>query len=136
MRCRIAGVLALLVLASALTSCGDDSSDDERLSPQEQASVASAQATVRDHCRIAARYAAGRRGPPTRRELARAQRAIDVLAALAMEKPRAPAAGGTAPRDVLVNVAEDLEGSNCSPPLLARVEQALAALPPPAPDGE
>ena len=55
---------------------------------------------------------------------------LDQLAALAAEQARRrPGPTGTSPRLALGDIAENLEGTNCDSRLVARIDEALAAIP-------
>jgi hypothetical protein len=75
-------------------------------------------------------YLARKRGAPTQRETGRAYEAVDRLAVIARAKPAAthPQSGRTV-RELLGDVAEDLEGSNCAQNVVQRIDQARATLP-------
>jgi hypothetical protein len=122
-------ILSLTLAALGLVACGN-SDEAERLSDAEQAAVVRAQLEIHSYCRAVGLYLTRRRGPPTQAETQRVYEEVDRLAALARQKPGAQARNGATLRTLLGDIAEDLEGSNCSPPLEQRVEQALATLPP------
>ena len=132
----------------ALAGCGDDERSGsgassvgtsnggtsprkpERLSAAEQSDVREAQVEIRSYCHELTLYLARRRGAPTGRETERAYAAVDRLAEIARDKPAAAqGAGGRTVRDLLGDIAEDLEGSNCASNVEQRIEKALAALP-------
>jgi hypothetical protein len=127
----------LLSLVLPLTGCGDDSSSSavsakrpEPLPPGEQATVREARAEIQSYCRQLTLYLARRRGPPTEDETGRAYNAVDRLAEIARAKPSAPQGPtGETVRDLLGDIAEDLEGSNCAANVVRRIDQALASLP-------
>lgn len=123
----------LAVAATMLGGCGDDDSSParpERLSAREQSTVRGAQFQIRSYCRQVALYLARRRDAPTQAETGRAYDAVDRLAVIAHDKPAAalPLVGRTV-RELLGDIAEDLEGSNCADNVVRRIDQALATLP-------
>jgi hypothetical protein len=123
----------LAVAATMLGGCGGDESSTqkpEQLSASEQSAVREAQTEIRSYCRDLVLYLARRRGPPTQSETGSAYEAVDRLAAIARDKPAAalPLAGRTV-RELLGDIAEDLEGSNCADNVVRRIDQALATLP-------
>ena len=67
---------------------------------------------------------------PSARQERRAFAAADALVALAAEKPGAPLGAGQDTRLFVSDVLENLQGSNCDPRIVARLEQGLAAIPP------
>jgi hypothetical protein len=127
---RLIGALASASLALAVASCGGDgSSGNGSLTAAERARVAQAERQINSYC--ASLALALRRGRPAATvETGPAFAAVDELSALARMKPDAVAARRRTTRELLGDIAEDLEGSNCSPPLLARIGQVLAGLPP------
>jgi hypothetical protein len=123
----------LAVVAAMLGGCGDDESSPrrpEQLSAGEQSAVRKAQTEIRSYCRDLVLYLARRRGPPTQSETGRVYEAVDRLAGIARDKPAAalPLAGRTV-RELLGDIAEDLEGSNCADNVVRRIDQVLATLP-------
>jgi hypothetical protein len=120
--------LCLVLAALGLAACGGGG--ETGLSRAERGVVESAQVQIHSYCRAVALYLLRRRGAPTRAETQEAYDAIDRLGALAREKPGAETQNGATLRTLLGDIVEDLDGSNCSPALQQRVEQALATLPP------
>jgi hypothetical protein len=130
--------LAMLLLAA----CGDADQHDaadtapgdaaaQRLSADEQALVARSRREVERYCAELALSVTGRRGPPSAEEQGGAFAATDELIELAREKPAARVDSGVDMGLFLGDLAEDLEGSNCDPRLLERIDQGLATLPRP-----
>jgi hypothetical protein len=122
-------VAALAVIC--VTGCGDDGSPsttsqpDTPLTRTEMLEEDRAVATIRAYCRDVARYLSGRGDRPSDdRALAAARR----IAALARRKPEARYRGGQTARQVAGDLAEDLEGTNCSDLLVAELEQGLRPL--------
>jgi hypothetical protein len=130
----VAALVPLLAVAAvaALGGCGGDGppGKPQQLSAGEQSAVREAQMEIRSYCRELALYLARRRGPPSQAETGRAYGAVDRLAEIARAKPSAtqPLSGRTV-RELLGDVAEDLEGSNCAPNVVQRINQVLATLP-------
>jgi hypothetical protein len=127
-------LILLLALGMLLpVACGDGDTGSgtapRRLSAKEESTVDRARLVIRLYCRQVGRYLAGRRGPPTAKETQKAYDAVDTLVSLAREDPEARYRGQETIRLVLGDTAEDLEGTNCSPELVARLERGLASLP-------
>jgi hypothetical protein len=124
-------LLALGMLAPAACGDGDDASSagPRRLSIEEESRVEESRLGIRSYCRRIAFYLAGRKGPPTAVDTRRAYDAADSLISLARENPEAQNRNGDTMRQVLGDTAEDLEGTNCSSDLVARLERGLASLP-------
>jgi hypothetical protein len=122
----------MLLAAWGAVSCGADEqrAEGDRLSAAETREVRESELAIRDYCRRVGLYLSGRAAPPSRTEVERVLTAADQLIALAEAKPDAPAGSRGAVRDVLGLIAEDLEGTNCSPDLARRLSQAFAGLPP------
>jgi len=120
----LVAVLALALLAG----CGDDAAPTtpapapEPLTAQERAGAERAVAEIRSYCRGVARYLAGRRDqPPVEGAVAAARR----IAAIARAKPEASYRGSQRARDLAADLAEDLEGTNCSQRLVAELARGL-----------
>jgi hypothetical protein len=146
-RFRPPAVVLLCVLA--LTACGDSEdpgtagsgstntaaartvpevSRDAPLSAGEIAVIRRAQEAVGAYCaKVARGLAEG--DAPTQRDFDRVTRPLDELAELASHRPGAEAPDGATPRLALGDIAENLEGTNCDPRLVARIDEALATLP-------
>jgi hypothetical protein len=128
-------LIVLLALGMLLpVACGDGEGGSgtapRRLSAEEEAAVDRARTAIRSYCRQVGRHLAGGR-PPTAGETRTANDAVDSLVSLAREDPEARYRGEETIRLVLGDTAEDLEGTNCSPDLVARLERGLASLPRP-----
>ena len=133
---------AVVLCAVAVAGCGDSGSsaaDDEASSVEttsvEQVSgpparvIRRTQTAVGAYCgRVAAGLREGR--GPTPADFERVSSAIDQLVALAAQRPQARDPLGTTPRLALGDIAENLEGANCDPRLVERIDAALATLPP------
>jgi hypothetical protein len=129
-------LIVLLVFGPLLPAgCGgDDDASSARprpLPPEAASSVSESQLAIRAYCRRIALYLAGREGPPTMAHTRRAYAAVDSLISVAREDPEAQYREGVTMRQVVGDTAEDLEGTNCSRDLVARLEQGLASLPEP-----
>jgi hypothetical protein len=128
--------LIALLVSSALApaACGGDdaaSTGPGRLSAEERAIVGQSQLAIRSYCRLIALYFP-RWGPrPTMADTQAANDAVDRLIALARTDPEAQYREGETMRQVLGDTAEDLEGTNCSSGLVARLDRGLASLPQP-----
>jgi hypothetical protein len=140
MRSALATALGLFLMAIA--SCGDGGSSGatgtapaggaaKRLTADEQAVVTRSDRTVERYCGDLALSLTGQRKPPSVGEQGRAFAATDRLIELAREKPTAPLETGVEMGLFLGDLAEDLEGSNCDPRLVARIDQGLATPPQP-----
>lgn len=120
-------LVAALVVGS-LAGCGDDpspsppASSPAPLSAQERQEADRSVAAIRRYCRGVARHLAGRGGPPA---LAEAVGAARRIAALARRKPEASYSGSQRARDLAADLAEDLEGTNCSQRLVEELERGL-----------
>jgi hypothetical protein len=125
-----------LLLAFALivpVACGHESGSGttpQRLSAAEESIVASSQTSLRGYCQKFALYLAGRRGAPTSSETEQVDDDLERLIGLAGKKPDARARNGETMRLVLADMAEDLEGSNCSGGFEQKLDRALGTLPP------
>jgi hypothetical protein len=140
MRPALATAVGLSLLAMA--SCGDGGSSGaagttpagaaaKRLTAGEQALVTRSDRTVGRYCGYLALSLTGQRKPPSAEEQGRAFAATDRLIELARDKPAARVETGEDMGLFLGDLAEDLEGSNCDPRLVERIDQGLAALPQP-----
>jgi hypothetical protein len=140
MRPALATAVAVSLLAVA--ACGDGGSSTtasttvadaaaKRLTPAEQTAVSRSERAVQRYCGRLALSAIGQGKPPSGSEQAEAFAATGRLIELARLKPTAPLEGGVRMNLFLGDLAEDLEGSNCDPRLIERIDQALATLPRP-----
>jgi len=83
---------------------------------------------IQAHC---VRVAASLTDPdaaPTPREKQNAFAAADGLIALAARKPTAPLGAGQDTRLFLSDVVENLEGFNCDPRMISRLERGLSGI--------
>jgi hypothetical protein len=123
-------IISLALATLALSSCGGDSSmEAHRLDVREQIVVSDAQRAIRSYCRQIALFFSRRGSQPSRSQTDRTFRAVDNLIALARRKPDALYQGREGLQDLLNDMAEDLDGTNCSPPLLSRIEEGLRTVP-------
>jgi hypothetical protein len=130
-------ILVLMLSLVALTGCGDDNSGKATLSKRpaplsagDQATVSEARTEIQSYCRQLLQYLARRRGPPTEDETGEAYAGVDRLAGIARAQPSATVSPtGETVRDLLGDIAEDLQGSNCADNVVARIDQALRTLP-------
>ena len=125
------------VIAAAIFAAGCGGSDAEpartqppaKLTAAERRLITTYEGRIQAHCVRVARSLADPRAAPSPREERSAFEAADALAALAASKPTAMVDVGQDLRLYLSDVVENLEGSNCDPRMLARLERALAAIP-------
>jgi hypothetical protein len=133
-------MLALVVWTCAvgLGACGgaDDGSTGprtatarQRLTAAERGQMRRAERTIAYYCRRRALAVAEPDKTPTAGLHARAFRAVDHLIELAARKPGARVSRGVDVKLFLGDLTENLQGSNCDPALVARLEQGLATLP-------
>jgi hypothetical protein len=130
-RCAIVALLLLPLIVPL--SCGDDSASrkgPQRLSAAEDSTVRRAQVSLQTYCAKLALYLAGRRNAPTGSETQRLENNLDELIALAKRKPEGRSRSEETTRQVLGDMAEDLEGSNCSGSFAQKLDRALEELPP------
>jgi hypothetical protein len=120
-------LVALVVCAAA--GCGGNDPERETLSGAERAQVVRTKRAIAAFCRQVGLFLSRRRGPTTEEELGEATAEIDRLVAIARSKPNARLDELTTMSDVVGDLAEGLEASNCSPALEARLEQALGSGP-------
>lgn len=139
---RPALAMAVGLALAAIASCGDGGSPEtagttatgaaaKRLTAAEQALVTRSERAVSRYCGELALSLTGRRKPPSAAEQGRAFAATDRLIELARRKPAARVQPGVDTELFLGDLAEDLEGSNCDPRLVERIDQGLATLPQP-----
>lgn len=128
--------VALLSLA-ALAGCGGgDAPTTPTATPTPAPLTADERQRLRDyegrieaHCVQVAQSLVDPDAAPTAREQAEAFEAADDLVALAASKPRATVDVGQDVRLLVSDIAENLEGSNCDPRLIGRLEQGLRRIP-------
>jgi hypothetical protein len=137
-RAALAAVSIVVVAAGALSApgCGDDEPFDDaappatRLTAEERRAVDVYERQIQAHCNRVARSLVEPGAGPSRRQEERAFAAADALVALAAEKPTAPVGPGQDLRLFVSDVTENLEGSNCDPRMIARLEEGLGGIPP------
>lgn len=137
MRRLAAAGLALATIA--LASCGDGeeaapttevTADARRLTATDRDLVGDSEKAIVAYCRRAALGLTDPGKRPTVDQQARALEAVDALIELAGEKPAARLRPGVDVRLFIGDLAENLQGSNCDPNIIARLDQGLATLPP------
>ena len=119
-----------LAIGCLVAGCGDDdapppstATPDAPLTAQERRDEDRSVAAIRAYCRAVALYLLQGRGPePSPDEAVAGARRI---AALSRRKPEAPYRGSQGARDLAADLAEDLEGTNCSRRLVAELERGL-----------
>jgi hypothetical protein len=124
----------LLTLACVLgPGCGGDDGSTTTAAPPKEVTLSSAEraradrsvGAIRAYCRRVARYAAGEVGPPGPLTTGRAVDAARGLALLARRKPDAEYRGSQRIGDLPADLAEDLEGTNCSRRLVAELARGI-----------
>ena len=125
----VIAMCTLLALGSGACGDGGESTGAKNLTPSELATVQSSRDAIRGYCRRVGLSLA--RGEVTQLAelLNRALAAADRLGELAQAKPTARVDEQSTTRDVIADTAEDLEGTNCSPAIVRRLERALATSP-------
>jgi hypothetical protein len=123
--------LVATVALTCLVGCGDDPQPEttraapaaqQRLTGDERRAAEGAVTAIRRYCRRVARYlAAGGRPPPQGRAIAGGRG----IARIAAAKPSARYRGSQTIRDLAADLAEDLEGTNCSRRLVTELERGL-----------
>ncbi len=131
----VAVVLAAVGVAAPASGCGEEDSDREaapipsRLTGEERQLLKTYEGRIQAHCVRVGRSLVDPRAAPSPSQETRAFTAADDLVALAAKKPTAPVGPGQDLRLFVGDVAENLEGSNCDPRLIARLEQGLGSIP-------
>jgi hypothetical protein len=132
---------ALALCAVTAGACGDDRTTEKeppsepagsatRLTADERRVVSESEAAIQLYCRKRALALGDPDKGPTVGQQARALEAVDALVALADEKPAASLAPGVDVRLFLGDLAENLEGSNCDPAIVARLDEGISTLAP------
>ena len=134
----LAAVLAVTSVALA-PGCGESATEQggtssavaepSRLRPKERRLLDVYERQIQAHCVRVARSLVDPRAGPSPRQEAEAFAAADELVALVARKPTAPFGPGQDLRLFLSDVVENLEGSNCDPRMVGRLEQGLAEIP-------
>jgi hypothetical protein len=115
--------------------CGNEEPDPgreptaQRLDPAERRQITALEARIGAHCVAIATSHVDPRAAPSPAEQRRAFAAADRLVALARRKPLAPLGAGQDLRLFVSDVVENLEGSNCDPRMIARLERGLMRIP-------
>jgi hypothetical protein len=104
---------------------------EQRLTAEERDLARRSEREIAAYCRRLALSVAGERKSPSPRQEASAFAAADRLIGLARRKPAAEIETGVDLRLKLGDIAENLEGSNCDPRIVARLEAGFASVPPP-----
>ena len=129
------GAAALLIAVTlTVVGCGEEASDEPApptagLTGEERRLIDVYEHRIQAHCVRVARSLLSPRAAPSPRQEARAFAAADALVALAERKPAAPVGPGQDLRLLVSDIAENLEGSNCDPRMIARLERGLAGIP-------
>ena len=112
------------------SGCGDDDDGESKsLSGEELQQARQSSDAIRGYCRDVAAFLAGRRERPTLAEADRTLAAADQLIRTARANPDAPFAGTQTMRDLVGDLTEDLEGTNCSPVLVRRLNDGFDTIP-------
>jgi hypothetical protein len=123
-------LLAILLAAAIAAGCGgDDGNDPQRLSAAELEQARESNDAIRLYCRNVAAFLSGRRERPTAVEQARTVTAAAWLIQVARANPDAAYDRAQTMRDLVGNLTEDLEGTNCSPVLVRRLNDGFETIP-------
>lgn len=140
----VAGVVLILAGLTAPSGCGQEGSQQDtapapagrepaaaqsRLTGEERQLLRTYEGLIAAHCVRVARSLVDPQAGPSPKQEARAFAAADDLVALAARKPTAPVGPGQDVRLLVSDVAENLEGSNCDPRLIGRLEEGLSSIP-------
>lgn len=127
----------LTVIAATLAACGEQ---PPRTVPEpapappataaERRQLRQAEDRIVRHCVAVTRSIVDPEAAPAPAEQARAFAAADRLVATVRANPRADLGAGQDMRLFLADVIENLEGSNCDPRMIDRLERGLATVPP------
>ena len=134
-------VIGALLGSTALAGCGDDedaagttttsAGASAELTSAERDLVSDSEAAIVDYCRRRALGLTDADKRPTAGQQARALEAVDAMVGLAGDKPKAEVRRGVEVSLFLGDLTENLEGSNCDPLIVGRLQQGLASLPAP-----
>jgi hypothetical protein len=130
----------LALAAITLAACGDGEEPTSTaeatttarpgpLTTEERNLVEDSEQAIVAYCRRSALALTRPRKRPTVNQQSRALEAVDALLELASEKPDARLSAGADVRLFVGDLTENLEGANCDPGVIARLDQGLAALP-------
>lgn len=132
-------LLIVLVAAGVAAGCHEqepetaappaDAGPPPRLTAAERRALRVAEGRIETHCVQIARSIVDRDARPSPAEEARAFAAADDFIALARAKPTAELDVGQDLRLFLGDVIENLEGANCDPRMIARLEKGLSTIP-------
>jgi hypothetical protein len=136
----VAAAALVAVGAVAVGACGGGDEENgtaeppttaagEPLTAAERKLVGDWEETIIAYCNRAAVAVTGTAEPPTAKQRQRAFDAVDDLVALAEEKPGARVARGVDVELFLADLAENLQGANCDPAVIGRIDAGLASLP-------
>jgi len=130
--------LLAVIVAIALAACGDDGEPEgepttaepgsRKLSSAERNLVLESESAIVSYCRKRALALTDPSKRPTVAQQARALDGVDALIELARVKPMAKLRSGVGVRLFLGDLAENLEGVNCDPAIVARLDEGLAQL--------
>jgi hypothetical protein len=145
MQRRTAAIAAVAAaLSASLASCGDSGDDAPTLAvttlttppPQysplgrsEVGEVRGLQRQVQRYCLRVSRALGHSGEPPSPAELRTVLGGVERVAQLARRDPYGVLPNGVVVRVTLGDIAEDLEGANCSPEIRARIDEELATIP-------
>jgi hypothetical protein len=131
----------IVALAMSLAGCGDDepttdgaeptttASQLQRLTAPDRERVRRSEAAILAYCERAAAAATGAAKPPSARRQAAALDAVDDLVTLSRAKPDATLKPGVDLRLFVGDLTENLQGANCDPAIVARLDAGLASIP-------
>jgi hypothetical protein len=135
--------LATALCVLGLAGCGGDAGPStvastttispravHRLTASERRLIADSEMAIEVYCRRSTLGLVKPRKRPSADQRARALDSVDALVALAHEKPAGRVRRAVDVRLLLSDLAEDLEGSNCDPAIISRIDQGLAGIPP------
>ena len=139
----VAAVVLVLAGLTAASGCGEEGSEGQsapapagrepaaqsRLTGEERRLLRTYEGLIATYCVRVARSLVEPQAGPTPKQEDRAFAAVDDLVALAGRKPTAPVGPGQDLRLFVSDVAENLEGSNCDPRLILRLEKGLSSIP-------
>jgi hypothetical protein len=132
-------VIGALAAATVLAGCGEDddltstttTSAAGGLTSSERDLLVDSEDAIVDYCRRRALALTDPQKRPTAGQQASALEAVDAMVSLASEKPDAKVGQGVEVSLFLGDLTENLEGSNCDPLIVGRLQQGLASLPVP-----
>lgn len=131
---------AVALVVIALVACGDADEPAQqtssapvaqRLSASDRELISSSERAILSYCRKRALALTDPDRAPSVQQQTRALEGVDALIALGQAKPAARVGAGVDVRLFLGDLVENLEGSNCDPAIIARLEQGLATIPRP-----